>query len=751
MNNFDRDDILYASSLHRYEQSYGTKPLLEHVKSTPSSKITTKKSLSIANRSEDPSHPPRSRIPRPKPKKVDYTLNSRIFTTAPTVQPSGAPYSSKVALPNGPQPPPSRPIKKSTIPSISDIVRAHAVDLTPSKSLDSRDSLDLISRSSIDTIAEEVQHTLRQPLPDIHPPRSLESSNEAIGASSPNDGPPLPHRLSTGTAGTEIPQSEAIATYVRSARLTKLVKVPRPLRAPLQVSLSDLGNPDGRPLVVFLGLGAVRYIMGLYDEMAEILGLRIITIDRWGLGRTTQDTPDNRGVQEWGRIVNDILDRLNVQKCSILAHSAGAPYAMSFASAYPDRVKGDICLLAPWVGGSESSGYKWLKYVPNGLLKTAHAAEWRIQTWMLGKPPSMNYQGIGFNKREQSSEGPPRGSSRIGSTSYFDSRVQPQRKKSSKSSITKSDRSSILSNDYDDLADFEGCFESRSTLTTVPSSPVSPSNWSADTDSRQRRTSRGLFQALLPRTSGNRRDSADSRLSSSNVNLHGIRTPKLKSLRSISSLRNTSKNTVLPPACSKADPPALPSVGLGLGGFDWPKLEPSFSPSNVIATSGFVAPSRSRRSISLNTQSSSHKTPPLQRANKSQLDVNSDGTLSRSNNALDFQTSLANASNFQASLANALVAASHAEASKGVHSDLLQILNHDGKPWGFSYSSYPHKLRVWYGGKDERIAEGAVRWMERTMGVERCEVKVVQNADHSLIYKPVVIVEVMEIVRSFWD
>jgi hypothetical protein len=31
---------------------------------------------------------------------------------------------------------------------------------------------------------------------------------------------------------------------------------------------------------VFLGLGCVRHIMGLYDEMAECLGIRLITIDR---------------------------------------------------------------------------------------------------------------------------------------------------------------------------------------------------------------------------------------------------------------------------------------------------------------------------------------------------------------------------------------------------------------------------------------------------------------------------------------
>lgn len=50
-------------------------------------------------------------------------------------------------------------------------------------------------------------------------------------------------------------------------------------------------------------------------------------------------------------MVDEVLDRLNIDRCSIMAHSAGAPYALSFASKYPERVIGDVCLLAPWVGG----------------------------------------------------------------------------------------------------------------------------------------------------------------------------------------------------------------------------------------------------------------------------------------------------------------------------------------------------------------------------------------------------------------
>jgi hypothetical protein len=105
---------------------------------------------------------------------------------------------------------------------------------------------------------------------------------------------------------------------------------------------------------------------------------------------------------------------------------------------------------------------------------------------------------------------------------------------------------------------------------------------------------------------------------------------------------------------------------------------------------------------------------------------------------------------YQASLASALIAASHAEAAKGVHSDLLQILNHSGKPWGFSYVTYPHPVRVWYGDRDEKIAENAVRWMERTMGADKCHVNLVKGADHSLMYNSSVVIEALEHIRDSW-
>lgn len=225
---------------------------------------------------------------------------------------------------------PAQQKPKNVVPSISEIIRTHAPTSSLTSPVHSRPSTSysrdhtirteetdsepepvtaeeeaaLMSRSSIDSIAKEVQQTLRHQSP-VSPPSSPRfpfaqrpygvKSEGAKSTRSPlsDDG----HSSAASTAiwtspmnthafpsRTPTTPTQAIVTYLRSTRLTTLLKLTRSPHAspqqPLTVSLCDLGSPTGKPLVVFLGLGCVRYVMGLYDEMAECLGLRIIAIDR---------------------------------------------------------------------------------------------------------------------------------------------------------------------------------------------------------------------------------------------------------------------------------------------------------------------------------------------------------------------------------------------------------------------------------------------------------------------------------------
>lgn len=247
-----------------------------------------------------PSPPPPQAKPTPSPSRIVAPSISEIIRThGPATQQA----LSKTSL--------SRSSSRAHSNGHGSLPSEKPIHLSPGPLPSTDDDTDFISRSSVDTIAEEVRQTIRNqaqstvmyssagPSPsylqkkpstglydEVGSPVSdnrRESSIYSYSTSTISDQHPLPPLdLSTLTKTTS--PSQAIAQYLRSGRLTSTLKLTRGPHAshhtPLTVSFSDLGSPTGSPLVVFLGLGCVRQIMGLYDEMAECLGIRLITIDR---------------------------------------------------------------------------------------------------------------------------------------------------------------------------------------------------------------------------------------------------------------------------------------------------------------------------------------------------------------------------------------------------------------------------------------------------------------------------------------
>lgn len=126
----------------------------------------------------------------------------------------------------------------------------------------------------------------------------------------------------------------------------------------LNISLADVGSSGGRPVFVFLGLGSVCHVVALFDELAASLGPRLICIDRWGLGRSDDAPAERRGLLEWARVVEYVADELGIPSFGLLAHSAGAPYALATALRLGSRIVGTIHLLSPWVSCDIDGGKK---------------------------------------------------------------------------------------------------------------------------------------------------------------------------------------------------------------------------------------------------------------------------------------------------------------------------------------------------------------------------------------------------------
>ena len=396
--------------------------------------------------------------PSPSESTEDTSNRYRSSSVLPTSASSAGPTSIPI-----PAPPPFPARSTTYIKSIDDIIREYGAGLVTGKKLSSTPAEKVlmkaredivavpveasgegageagVERSSFVSIQEEALRTLelesqlaatldkpldfprqRQSLASGYLPPTRSSSSmsrveddEFDVESLPGSVSSSPSRLVRQNSSRSVESSAEeweLATLLRSARLTRLITLKKSPNRDLVVSLADVGSPEGRPVLVFLGMGCVRYLIALYDELAKSLGLRLICIDRWGLGRSTSVPDDKRGYLNWASVVEEVMDQLAIDRFSLLAHSAGAPYALATALRLSQRIVGPIQLLAPWASNSVDGlgAYRYLRFIPSAVIKGVHEAEWKLQSLLLGKPPSIVHEPVGYNRNAPvSSSSPP--------------------------------------------------------------------------------------------------------------------------------------------------------------------------------------------------------------------------------------------------------------------------------------------------------------------------------------------------------
>ncbi|KAL8817216.1 MAG: hypothetical protein Q9223_003914 [Gallowayella weberi] len=122
------------------------------------------------------------------------------------------------------------------------------------------------------------------------------------------------------------------------------------------ISFSEVGDPEGSVVFCCVGMGLTRHITAFYDDLAKTLKLRLITPDRPGVGGSELHADGLDTPLGWPDDVLAICQKLKLTKFSLLAHSAGAIYALATALRMPQHIRGRIHLLAPWIPPSQMSG-----------------------------------------------------------------------------------------------------------------------------------------------------------------------------------------------------------------------------------------------------------------------------------------------------------------------------------------------------------------------------------------------------------
>jgi len=124
------------------------------------------------------------------------------------------------------------------------------------------------------------------------------------------------------------------------------------LRDGRTLAYEEWGDPAGTPVIHCHGIPGSRLEQHGSDGLYMRLGLRYITPDRPGYGRS--DPLPGRGFTDWPSDVEQLVDALGIERFRVVGVSGGAPFALAIARAMPSRV--ERAAIVSGVGPSDRPG-----------------------------------------------------------------------------------------------------------------------------------------------------------------------------------------------------------------------------------------------------------------------------------------------------------------------------------------------------------------------------------------------------------
>ena len=110
------------------------------------------------------------------------------------------------------------------------------------------------------------------------------------------------------------------------------------LRDGRKLSYLDVGKAGGHAVFHFHGHGSSRLEALMLEDAANRLGLRVIALDRPGIGYS--DPKEGDRLLDWPKDVAETADQLGLERFAVQGMSAGGPYALACARALANRVTG---------------------------------------------------------------------------------------------------------------------------------------------------------------------------------------------------------------------------------------------------------------------------------------------------------------------------------------------------------------------------------------------------------------------------
>src|SRR5207253_8995816 len=156
------------------------------------------------------------------------------------------------------------------------------------------------------------------------------------------------------------------------------------------VAFEEYGDPTGVPVIFCHGWPSSRTMAQLADEPARALGVRIISPDRPGISGSSMQS--HRKLSEWPRVVEQLVDDLQIGEFRMLAISGGAPYAYATAVAIPERVRA-IAVVGGVIPFAELKDFKGLLPLYRWMLAFYRNRPQLLRSWFYLTRPFFTVRG----------------------------------------------------------------------------------------------------------------------------------------------------------------------------------------------------------------------------------------------------------------------------------------------------------------------------------------------------------------------
>ncbi|OAG07580.1 alpha/beta-hydrolase [Paraphaeosphaeria sporulosa] len=111
-----------------------------------------------------------------------------------------------------------------------------------------------------------------------------------------------------------------------------------------RLAFAEYGKPNGRPVIYLHGFPMCRLEGMAFDVPASRANIRIIALDRPGIGRSSFVA--NRAILDHAEDVRVLSQHLDLRRFGILGVSGGAPYALACARALPKELLSGVGILS---------------------------------------------------------------------------------------------------------------------------------------------------------------------------------------------------------------------------------------------------------------------------------------------------------------------------------------------------------------------------------------------------------------------